>query len=128
MRKTPFRHVTILSIFLLSVLLFSSAPLRAADAQAPTHAYPGEFFIVTSVNQRMHELFLKAPTEVTELMMVSDKTVFLDPQGKPITFKDLRAGDTVYVVSSRSSSGEPVATRIQIGPMTAAILHSRYLK
>lgn len=132
MRKTltrsHFTHLTLV-VALLSALLLASAPITAAQAQAPGGSYSGDFFIITSVNKRNHELFLKAPTEVTKLVLVNDKTEFISQEGKRVTFADLHAGDTVYVVTDRSSAGaEAVAARVQEGPMTSAILHSRYLK
>ncbi|HEV2498512.1 MAG TPA: hypothetical protein VGY31_02905 [Terriglobia bacterium] len=133
MRKTStrshFTHLTLAAALLLSTLLLMGAPIAAAQAQAPGGNYSGDFFIITSVNKKNHELFLKAPTEVTKLVLVNDKTEFLDQEGKRMTFADLHAGDTVYVTTDRSSAGaEPVAARVQEGPMTSAILHSRYLK
>ncbi|HEX5482848.1 MAG TPA: hypothetical protein VFZ08_09520 [Terriglobia bacterium] len=102
-------------------------PVRAASAPAAKPAVQGDFFIISSVNRRSHELFLKAPTEVTELMTVSDQTTLLDAQGKKLDFTQLRAGDTVYVVSRKNGNGLPLAVRIQKGPMTRAILHQRYI-
>lgn len=130
MRKTSTRsHLALAAALLLSALLLTGAPITAAQAQVLSGNYSGDFFIITSVNKRNHELFLKAPTEVTKLVLVNDKTEFLDQEGKRMTFADLHAGDTVYVTTDRSSAGaEPVAARVQEGPMTSAILHSRYLK
>lgn len=133
MRKTStrshFTHLTLAGVLLLSTLLLTGAPTTAAGAQALGGNYSGDFFIITSVNKRNHELFLKAPTEVTKLVLVNDKTEFLNQEGKRMTFADLHAGDTVYVITDRSSDGaEAVAARVQEGPMTSAILHSRYLK
>jgi hypothetical protein len=117
--------LSMILVFLLLGLLpyASSAATRDAGGN-----YEGDFFIISSVNRRSKELFLKAPTEVTELMLVNERTVFLNDQGKRIQFQDLRAGDTVYVISRRSSPGLPVAIRIQKGPMTLSVLHNRYLE
>jgi hypothetical protein len=117
--------LSMILVFLLLGLLpyASSAVTRDAGGN-----YEGDFFIISSVNRRSKELFLKAPTEVTELMLVNERTVFLNDQGKRIQFQDLRAGDTVYVISRRSSPGLPVAIRIQKGPMTLSVLHNRYLE
>ncbi|MGH9403738.1 MAG: hypothetical protein ACRD2P_16750 [Terriglobia bacterium] len=121
-------NIAVLAAFLLPVLLLAAAPLAAANGQEAGGAHAGDFFIISSVNKKTHELFLKAPTEVTELMQVSGKTVFLDAQGKHISFNDLRAGSTVYVVANRNSGAEPIALRVEEGPMTTAILHQKYLK
>lgn len=118
---TPLAAAAMLAALLLSV----GAVAPAAAAQT----FEGDFYIISSINKRNHELFLKAPTEVTQLMQVNDKTAYLNEEGKPIAFADLRAGATVYVVSRKpSSDAEPIAERVQEGPMTAAILHARYLK
>lgn len=128
MKKTPSFAVSIPAILLLlSCLLWTLAPPRLAAAQGGA-SYEGDFYIISSVNLRTNEVFLKAPTEITEQMLVNGKTTFLSQQGKRITLKDLRAGDTVYVMSTKSAGGELVASRIQIGPMTTAILHRRYLR
>ncbi len=114
----------------LAFLLLGLLPYAAVGAVTRNAGsnYEGDFFIISSVNRRSKELFLKAPTEVTELMLVNDRTVFLNDQGKRIQFQDLRAGDTVYVISRRGSPGLPVAVRIQKGPMTLSVLHNRYLE
>ncbi|MGH9406577.1 MAG: hypothetical protein ACRD3D_12175 [Terriglobia bacterium] len=117
----------IVSALALPALIVAFTVVGPAPAQASAAAPAGDFFIITSVNLQLHELFLKAPTEVTELMLVSPSTKLLDEIGKPLALKDLRAGDTVYVTSTHSQSGEAMAQRIQIGPMTAEVLHSRYL-
>lgn len=101
-----------------------------------------QFFLISSVDAKKHQIVLKAPTEVTELARVTDKTVYRDEQGKPMQFKDLRAGDTVYVVLSPAGSFRPsgstassaageglrVVTRIRKGEMTPEELHRRYLR
>lgn len=118
---TPFA-----AAILLAGLLLPAGPLAPAAAG---QTFEGDFYIITSINKRNHELFLKAPTEVTQLMLVNNKTAFLNQEGKSITFNDLRAGDTVYIVAPKVAPGvEPVAARVRVGPMTAAILHARYLK
>ena len=71
---------------------------------------PDEFFIVSSVNSAKHELLVKMPTEVTQVMRVDDGTKYFDRHGKSIGLADLRAGDTVFrrlVAEDRSSAGDP---------------------
>ncbi len=60
--------LSMILVFLLLGLLpyASSAVTRDAGGN-----YEGDFFIISSVNRRSKELFLKAPTEVTELMLVN---------------------------------------------------------
>jgi hypothetical protein len=84
-----------------------------------------EFFIIASVDQPKSELLLKRPNEVTLLMKVDQKTQYADETGKAIRLSDFRAGDTVWVVSTRGS--KPTAIRIRKGRMTVADLHRYYL-
>jgi hypothetical protein len=99
----------------------------AAEAALRTDA-PGEFFLISSINAEQYQLVLKRPTEVTQLARVDQKTRYLDAQGKPMRLTDLRAGDTVYVVLQASGTGEPLAMRIQQGPMTVERLHRGYVQ
>lgn len=85
-----------------------------------------EFFIVASVDQTKSQILLKEPSEVTQLMAVDGKTQIADENGKPLKLSDLRAGDTVWVTSSRSGS-ELSALRIRKGQMSVADLHRYYL-
>ena len=87
-----------------------------------------EFFIVSSIDTKKQQLLLKRPTEVTELMLVTEKTSFQDEEGKPLQLSDFRAGDTVYVTSYPDSSGVRVARRLRKGPMTVKGLRRSYLK
>ncbi len=87
-----------------------------------------EFFIISSVDAKKQQIVLKRPTEVTELIRVTDKTAYIDEDGKPLQLRDLRAGDTVYVTASTNPGGLPVALRIRKGIMTVDELHRRYLK
>lgn len=112
-----------------AALLAALALIPALQSAAAETAHEGDFFIISSINKRNHELFLKAPTEVTELMRVNNNTQYLNSEGKPMSFADLRAGSTVYVVSTHPADGaEPLAMRVEEGPMTIAILHARFLK
>ncbi|HEV2351200.1 MAG TPA: hypothetical protein VG028_15285 [Terriglobia bacterium] len=114
----------------LFLALLMGAPLSAEQQQKGTAPGGEEFFIISSVNMSKDQLVLKHPTEVTELMLVNRNTTCLNEQGKPLACKDLRAGDTVYVTSSRSSGGGEgarVAVRIRIGPMTIEEVHRKYV-
>jgi hypothetical protein len=118
---------TLRTTLALAVVVFAALPVAAADREQARPARGDEFFIISSVNASKHQLVLKRPTEVTELMAVTDSTVYVDEQGKPLRFEDLRAGDTVYVAYTNRSEGPPVASRIRRGPMTLEELHQRYL-
>ena len=103
-------------------------PLWANGRAAAEAAAGEEFFIISSVDAKKQQIVLKRPTEVTELIRVTDKTAYVDEDGKPLQLKDLRAGDTVYVTASTGREGAPVALRIRKGIMTVDELHRRYLK
>jgi hypothetical protein len=123
--------MTVTGLALAAVLIFVAAawstPLMAAQVSTQIGSPQGEFFIISSVNLQKRDLFVKAPTEVTEEMTVTPGTVILDQEGKRIPLSDVRAGDTVYIVTRTSSKGFPEVVRIQQGPMTVAALHRRYL-
>lgn len=120
------RTTILLSALALGQLL--SLPLLAETREKARPSVGEEFFIVSSVDIKKKQIVLKRPTEVTELVLVNEKTVSLDEQGKPVPVKDLRAGDTVYVTTAPLSGGGRVALRIRKGPMTPEELHRRYLK
>jgi hypothetical protein len=114
------------AVGLLPVVLL--APSLRAEARAQRQATSGEeFFIISSVDAAKKQIVLKRPTEVTELIAVNEKTVYRDEQDKAIDFKNLRAGDTVFVTASRGAEGVRIASRIRRGPMTLEELHRRYL-
>ena len=124
-RHTPFRSLLLALVLVSSPLL---TRLVYAEGGARRGATPAEeFFIVSSVDARKMQIVLKRPTEVTELIRVSEKTAYLDEQGKTIEFKSLRAGDTVYVTSSPAPDGVRIASRIRRGAMTPEELHRRYV-
>lgn len=101
-------------------------PLRAQSGKKGTNVSADEFFIISSVDPAKNQLLLKQPTEVTELVRVSDATTYLDKDGKPLKLADLRAGDTVYVTLNRAGA-IPSASRVRKGPMTTEELRRRYL-
>ena len=83
---------------------------------------------MSSADAGKSTMVLKRPTEVTLTMRVTEKTRCRNEEGKPIRFTDLRAGDTIFIVSARDSSGQLVASSIRQGPMTVKELHQRYLR
>lgn len=113
----------------------SASPNAPLQAQAAAKAKAlkvsddsGEFFLISSINTTKHEIVLKRPTEVTQLVQVNDKTQFTDEQGQALKLNDLRAGDTVYVtLKQQPGTADPLALRIHKSPMTVAELHKRFL-
>ena len=116
-----FRYLTFTVVLVPGISLAPSA-----SAQSRKTAGAEEFFIIASVDQAKSEVLLKRPTEVTVLEKVSDKTQYLDDRAKPMQLSQFRAGDTVWVVSSKDQDG-PRAIRIRKGQMTLAELHREYL-
>jgi hypothetical protein len=86
-----------------------------------------EFFMISSTDAAKSQILLKRPTEVTQLMKITDKTQFIDEKGKPFQLTGLRSGDTVWVTSNRSENGDLTALRIRKGPMTVQDLHRYFL-
>jgi hypothetical protein len=116
---------TCIFVFLISLAVNGlPAVLWGAEKAPAPRAADEDFFIVSSVDLKQQQLVLKRPTEVTELVQVSDKTIIRDEEGKTIPLKTLRAGDTVYVASA---AGSRVATRIRKALMTVEELHRRYV-
>lgn len=116
----PFR------LYVFLVALISVGAIVAAATQEKKTAAGEEFFIVASIDQSKSQLLLKRPTEVTSLAKVTPKTQYLDEKGKPITLSDLRAGDTVWAVTTGGDENLTI-TRLRKGPMTVAQLHQYYL-
>lgn len=126
-RRAGTRRYALATLLTLLAALVCALPLPAAQTSVHRAQLQGEFFIISSVNLKKQDLFVKAPTEVTEEMVVTPKTVILNQQGKRIPLNEVRAGDTVYIVARQNTSGVPEVVRLQQGPMTLAVLHARYL-
>ena len=105
--------------FLRAALICVSVSAAAADL--------GEFFIVSSIDLARQQILLKRPTEVTELMRVDASTRYFADRGSTLHLADIRAGDTVFIIS-KLSGGQPVAVSVRKGPMTLDLLRERYLK
>ncbi len=114
--------------FAMFAFLFGSAQAIAATKTASSPPASDVFFIVSSVNLPQHQIVLKEPTEVTELVQFDEHSVILDEQGKRIEPSALRAGDTVFVSLSKRGGGIPLVTEIRKGEMTTSELHKRYVR
>ena len=112
--------------FALSLVLVAALPAGVGAAQEKRTAAGEEFFLIASIDQSKSQVLLKRASEVTTLAQVTPKTQYLDEKGKPIRLSDLRAGDTVWAVTSGSEDNLTV-TRLRKGPMTVAELHQYYL-
>lgn len=109
-------------VFLPALAAFAGV----ANAQEKKTAAGEEFFLIASIDQAKLQVLLKRPTEVTLLAKVTSKTQLLDEKGKPIKLSDLRAGDTVWAVTSGGDQDTSVE-RLRKGPMTVPELHQYYL-
>ncbi len=112
----------------LVISLLFALPLWASGRAAAGPSSGEEFFIISSVDANKHQILLKRPTEVTELIRVNDNTAYVDEDGRRLQLKDLRAGDTVSVAATIARDGSVLALRIRKGIMTLRELHRRYLK
>jgi len=115
------------SMFILAALSLRT-PALAANGQDPDTKSSGEqFYIISSVDLAKRQLFLKHPTEVTELVLFGDSTACLDEHGKTFPCKKLRAGDTVFVTTKRAAGSTPTTLRIRLGGMTVDEVHRKYM-
>lgn len=110
-------------VALLAVLALASGTL----AQEKKNSAGESFFMISSINQAQSQVLLKAPTELTQLVEVTAQTKYFDESNKAIKLADLRAGDTVWVVTRAQSGGNIAAVSIRKGAMTVAELHKLYL-
>ena len=110
-------------IFALSLVLTAALPGAAQERKT---ASGEEFFIIASIDQSKSQVLLKRASEVTTLAQVTPKTQYFDEKGKAIRLSDLRAGDTVWAVTT-GSEDKMTVTRLRKGPMTVSELHQYYL-
>jgi hypothetical protein len=120
------RRPILAALVLILALVLPMAAQQTAKNTAAGMSAAGDFFIISSVDQAKKQLLLKRPTEVTEVMSVDDNTHYFDEHGKAIQLTALRAGDTIYIQSTRRVDGA-LAQSIRLGPMTVEELHRRYL-
>lgn len=125
-RSMKFRTVS--TVFVLLVGMLAASAWSAQEKRSADVNNGQDFFIISSVDAPKHEIVLKRPTEVTELVRVNDQTVFLDEQGKRLALKDFRAGDTVYATLASNPQGGPrLVRRLRKGIMTLEVLRRSYL-
>jgi hypothetical protein len=117
--------VTVFSLWMV-FLAALAAFAGVAKAQEKKTAAGEEFFLIASIDQAKSQVLLKRPTEVTLLAKVTSKTQLLDEKGKPIKLSDLRAGDTVWAITSGGDQDTSIE-RLRKGPMTVPELHQYYL-
>ncbi|MBZ5566138.1 MAG: hypothetical protein LAP13_27440 [Acidobacteriia bacterium] len=98
------------------------------SAQPPLQIRPprdADFFAIATIDAAKQELVLRGPMDLTQVARVTNHTPYLDLNGNELSFKDLRVGDTVYVIMSRDIDGVPRILSLHRGPMTAEEFHRR---
>ena len=107
----------------LAMALCFSVPLRAQS-----NARGESFYIISSVNFQTHQIVLMQPTQLTVVANFSPQTAVLDENGKKLTTKDLKAGDTVWAVVKKDKKNDDASVlRIRMGAMTQSELRKLYL-
>lgn len=97
--------------------------------RAQTNAKGESFYIISSVNFQNHQIVLMHPTQLTVVADFGPQTVVLDENGKKLTTKDLKAGDTVWAVVKKGKKNDDASLlRIRMGAMTQSELRQLYLK
>jgi len=95
--------------------------------QAQTNSKGEEFFIISSVDQKTHQIVLMRPTQLTVAASVGPQTICLGEKGQKMTLSELRAGDTVWAIVKTAKNGTATASRIREGAMTQAEMQRLYL-
>lgn len=96
-------------------------------AQAQTNSRGEEFFIVSSVDQKNHQVVLMHPTQLTVAATISPQTICIGENGKKLSPSALRAGDTVWAILKTGKNGVTDLVSIREGAMTEAELQKLYL-
>lgn len=95
--------------------------------QAQTNSRGEEFFIISSVDQKTHQVVLMRPTQLTVAADVTAKTICLGENGKNMNTNKLQAGDTVWATLKADRSGAENLVTIREGAMTETELQKLYL-
>ncbi len=98
----------------------------SAHAQKAASTAGDEFFVVSSVDRAHNALILLRPTEIATAFQTTDKTQFVDENGKPLKLSDFRAGDTIFASYLSKPDGTFTLERVRKGIMTVAELRRRY--
>lgn len=117
------RKISLLAGALAMSLCFSVA------LRAQSNARGESFYIVSSVNFQTHQIVLMQPTQLTVVATFGPQTVVLDENGKKLTTKDLKAGDTVWAIVKKDRKNDDASVlHIRMGAMTQSELRQLYLK
>jgi hypothetical protein len=116
------RHLTLLGAATLLMTLALCLPL-----QAQTNSKGEEFFIISSVDQKTHQVVLMRPTQLTVAADVTAKTICRGDDGKSMNTNNLQAGDTVWAIIKAGKNGAENLVSIREGAMTETELQKLYL-
>jgi hypothetical protein len=108
----------------LAVLLVSIAGSTVARAQSSSSG--DEFFVISSVDRAHNALVLLTPKQIATSYQVTDKTQYVDENGRALKLADLRAGDTLFASYDKKSDGTLTVSHIRKGMMTVDELRRRY--
>lgn len=112
-------------LFAIAVAGSLLAGVCGGQSKSPTKM-SDDFYLISSVDRPHNMLVLMHPWQVTQTVSVTDKTQYLDDQGKPIKLTDLRAGDTIFA-TTHTDKGTVTVDKIRKGVMTVSELRKRYL-
>ncbi len=118
------RHLALPGVAAVTFLL---ALVLCLPLQAQTNSRGEEFFIISSVDQKTHQVVLMRPTQLTVAADVTAKTVCLGDNGKNMNTNNLQAGDTVWAIVKAGKNGAENLVSIREGAMTESELQKLYL-
>lgn len=118
------RHLILLGT---AAVTFLAALGLCLPLQAQTNSRGEEFFIISSVDQKTHQVVLMRPTQLTVAAGVTAKTICLGENGKNMNPNSLQAGDTVWATLKAGKNGAENLVSIREGAMTETELHKLYL-
>lgn len=124
MNNTFVRRYVALLAALAGAFLMTGA--LCLPLQAQTNSRGEEFFIISSVDQKTHQVVLMRPTQLTVAANVGAQTICRTESGEKMSASALRAGDTVWAVLKGKSGAENLVS-IREGAMTEAELQKLYL-
>ncbi len=117
------RHLVLLG----AAVTFLMTLALCLPLQAQTNSKGEEFFIISSVDQKTHQVVLMRPTQLTVAANVTAKTICLGDNHKNMNTNALQAGDTVWAIVRAGKNGAENLVSIREGAMTEGELQRLYL-
>lgn len=116
-----------LACLVATAAAFALTLVLCVPLQAQTNSKGEAFFIISSVDQKTHQVVLMHPTQLTVAANVGPQTICLAENGKKMSASALRAGDTVWAILKAGKNGAENLVSIREGAMTQAELQRLYL-